>query len=75
MQVFFFTLFLLSSLLGFGSVTLANDFCPSTDPECPSDDDYVDPKHPIPDYLQVHCSGKQVDEDSRIKTMARMMDW
>lgn len=72
MQVFYFTFLILLSLLGFGS---AFDCPASEDPECPSDDDYIDPKHPLPDYLMVHCTGKQVLEDSRIKTMARLMDW
>lgn len=49
--------------------------CPTTDPGCPSADDYIDPSNPIPGYMVVYCSGHKVDEDARIKTMARMMDW
>lgn len=82
MQAFYLTFFLLLSLLGFGCAApaaAANDDpqpdCPSSDPDCPGPGDYIDPKHPIPDYMRVECSGHQVDEEARIKTMARMMDW
>lgn len=78
MQAFYLAFCLLFSLLGFGSVALADD------PDClgPCDDDciahcedYVDFENPLPDYMMIHCSGNSVPEESRIKTMARMMDW
>lgn len=73
MQAFYFAFFVLLSLLGLGSAD-DGDY-----PECANEDthcqDYVDFDNPLPAYMIVHCSDQQVPEESRIKTMARMMDW
>ncbi|KAG6363838.1 hypothetical protein INS49_008941 [Diaporthe citri] len=73
MQAFYFAFFLLLSFLGFGSAAIS-DY-----PDCSGDDidcqNYVDFDNPLPGYMLVHCSDQQVPEESRIKTMARMMDW
>ncbi|KAK7707213.1 hypothetical protein SLS63_013808 [Diaporthe eres] len=78
MQAFYFAFCLILSLLGFGSVALADDDpgCTTCTADCISHcEDYIDFDNPLPDYQMVHCSGHQVPEESRIKTMARMMDW
>lgn len=84
MKAFYLTLFLLISLISLGcaaptpagaDVSDDDPQCPSSDPDCPGPGDYVDPDHPLPDYQKVVCSGHQIPEESRIKTMARMMDW
>lgn len=78
MQTFHFTLFLLLSLMGFGSA--GNPNCAPEYPNCvisddPDSPDYADFDKPLPKTMVVICTGDQVAEDSRIKTMARMMDW
>lgn len=76
----FYLAFLLLAFLGLGCAAPAvaddsDDTCPVSDDECPGPDDYIDSNHPLPDYMLVVCTGQQVDEEARIKTMARMMDW
>jgi hypothetical protein len=78
MQAFYLTLFLLLSLLGFGSA--GNPNCAPEVPDCiisddPDSPDYADFVNPLPDTMTVICTGHKVDDEARIKTMARMMDW
>lgn len=78
MQAFYLTFFLLLSLLGFGFA--GNPACASDNPDCiisddPDDPYYADFDKPLPSTMVVICTGSQVAEDSRIKTMAKMMDW
>ncbi|KAH8774611.1 hypothetical protein F5883DRAFT_519283 [Diaporthe sp. PMI_573] len=78
MQAFYLKLFLLLSLLGFGSA--GNPNCAPEVPDCIISDDpdspnYADFVKPLPDTMTVICTGHKVDDEARIKTMARMMDW
>lgn len=76
MKTFYFAFCLLFSLLGLGSASLGDyPQCSEDDVDCQNYADVVDAENPLPSYMLVHCSGKQVLEESRIKTMARMMDW
>lgn len=64
MLPFYMAFFMLHVLLGFGSPV-----------NPPADPDDGDPDEPLPQTMATICTGKQVDNEARIKTMARMMDW
>lgn len=70
--------FMLHFLLGFGSPVNPN--CAPKAGDCaisvgPTNPDDGDPDEPLPQTMATICTGKWVDNEARIKTMARMMDW